>query len=291
MKYSYYLNIALYYIIPDMLMLIIKHLYLHLRYGSHFYIPNISKPRTFNEHILKTIYSDDLSTKHFKKIVDKLEVREFVERRIGSDYLIPLYKVFVNEDEIDFAKMPKKVVFKPNHASGLIIMISDTNNVDLKLIKSRAHEWLKIDYYYMNREKQYKGIERKLLCEKDISAGVSLLDYKIFCFYGIPKFIQVDHDRHSNHTRNFYDVNWNKLDFTLLYPNSITSSEKPKNLEIMLTLANRLSSDHRFCRVDLYEVNGKVYFGELTFCPEGGCAPFSSFETDLKLGKYFYATN
>jgi hypothetical protein len=247
---------------------------------------NLVNPRTFSEKIqwLKLFDKNPLYT----TLADKYLVREYVKSKVGEDVLNELYGVYEDFENIDFNKLPNSFVIKATHGSGWNIICSDKRNLDLTSTKKIVDQWLSENYYDYGREFVYKDIRPRIVIEKYISNNDNspLNDYKIFCFNGSPKFIQVDIDRFTNHTRNFYDTNWNRLPFRLLYKSSPKEVERPKNLNSMLEIAKKLSENIKFCRVDLYEVNKKIIFGEITFYPENGLGKFDPSEYDRVIGEY-----
>lgn len=231
---------------------------------------NLDEPVTFNEKIQWLKLNDRKVS--YTDLVDKLNVREYVKEKIGERYLNKLYRVYDKVEDINIKDLPSQFVLKTNHDSGGVIVCKDKQKIDwnnkLKEFKIR----LKQNYYYLSREYHYKDVVPKIICEEllvDDKYGTPL-DYKIFCFNGTPLYVQVDIDRFSNHTRNFYDAKWNLQSFRLKYNNSNQSIDKPENLDEMLELAKKLSSGIAFCRVDFFYVNKKTIFGEITFFPESG---------------------
>jgi hypothetical protein len=260
------------------------HFRMHKRFGSHAYIMDLKNPKTFNEKIKwLNIYS---RPKYGKVVADKLRVRNYVTEKIGSEYLIPLLNVYDNSETIDFRQLPARFVLKPNHGSGWVILCDDKNQLNTENILKKLQMWCNLDFYFLSGEWQYRGIERKIICEKLIEEIVGIVDYKFFCFNGMPMFVQVDLDRHARHVRSFYDLEWEKMDTSLMYPPTDKIIDKPKSFGEMIEIAKTLSKDFTFCRVDLYEVNGKIYFGEITLHPGGGNEPFGSYEEDLVMGQY-----
>ncbi|WP_297420848.1 ATP-grasp fold amidoligase family protein [Clostridium sp.] len=249
---------------------------------SYKKILNLSDPKTFGEKIQWMKMNGNLE--RYRDFVDKFLVRSYVEKKLGKDYLVKLYGVYNNFDEIDFEELPKKFVLKPNNSSGDIIICKNKSVLDLKKTKKQLDKWLKRDFYDYTREIQYKGIERKIICEEYLedSPG-SLKDYKIFCFDGKPEFIQVDFDRHTNHKRNFYDLNWKRIYMEVAYVEHKKGIDKPKEFDELIKAATKLSEGFPFVRVDLYIVQEKVYFGELTFTPGNGKDPFRPLREDLKV--------
>jgi len=270
---------------------ILNHAYLHLRKKGRLYLLNINSPKTFNEKINWLKIHGYKKENHYK--ADKLKVREYIKDCIGENYLIPMLGVYDTADDINSECLPNKFVVKTNHGSGYNIICNNKNKFDFNLMKKKINSWMKQNYYYYGKEWQYFGINPKIMIEKHLidKLGDELLDYKFFCFNGIVKYIQIDIGRFSNHKRLYFDRNWETQDFTILYPRSNQKISKPDNLEEMLSISEKLSKDMVFSRIDLYNINSKIYFGEITFHPEGGCGPFFPNKYDLELGNKLVLPN
>ncbi len=272
--------------IKDNLFQKMLYTYHYLKEKRFYGFPNLKNPKTFNEKTLwlKQNYRDKLGM----IVADKYKVRNYVEKKIGSKYLIPLINIYKDEKEINIGTLPKRFVLKPNHGSGWIIICRDKVKISEKYVKNICKDWLKMNYYYISREWQYKNIEPKIiLCEEYLSPkeNEELKDYKIFCFNGNPKYVQIDVDRFTNHKRCFYDTNWKKLPFTTLYPKANRDIPKPSKLNEMLLISKKLSENFIFSRIDLYYPKNKVFFGEITLHHGGGYEPFFPQYYDLILGK------
>ena len=178
-------------------------------------------------------------------------------------------------------------MIKCTHDSGGIVICRDKKIFDIKKAKKKINHSLKNNYFYHGREWPYKNVKPKIIIEKymeDIKQK-ELIDYKIMCFNGIPKLSFTCTERFKDELKvTFFDLDWNKLSFERHYSSSSKKIEKPKNYEKMLELSEKLSRDIPFVRVDWYEINGKLYFGELTFYPGNGLEEFTPEEWDLKLG-------
>jgi FkbM family methyltransferase len=250
------------------------------------YTPDIDNPKTYNEKIqwLKLYYHDPLMT----ICTDKYAVREYVSKVIGEKYLVPLIGVYNNVKEIDFNSLPEEFVFKLNNGSGEIIICKDKRQLDLKAVKATLEKWLKPEsnHYYYSYEWAYKNIKSKILCEKYLNAGKDLLDYKILCFNGKAKIINVCSERNAILKFDFFDLEWNKLPFIKVHPKSAENLKEPAGLKKMIKLAEKFSGDFPFVRVDFYEIENKIYFGELTFYPGNGMDPLEPAEWDYRLGSY-----
>ena len=223
----------------------------------------------------------------YSDYVDKYKVREYIKDIIGEKYLIPLISVYNNVDEIDYNKLPNEFVMKLNHGSGYNVIIKNLKEENINKINKKLNKWLKEDYYKIKKEYQYKNVKKKIICEKLIEdSNGDLLDYKFFCFDGKPEFVKVDFERFKEHKVNFYDNNWNLLNMKEKgYENYKKECKKPKNFDEMLKIAENLSKKFQFVRVDLYNVDGKIYFGELTFTPASGKNPFTPLEMDKKIAE------
>lgn len=249
---------------------------------------NLKNPQTLNEKIQwKKIYD---RRPVYTLCADKYEVRNYVKERIGEKYLIPLLFYTNNPNKIDFDKIPLPFIIKANHGSGWIFIIKNKKEINKKEIIERCKKWLESNIYFIGREWQYKNIKPKILIEKLLldEEGQIPKDYKFHCFNGEVEFIQVDTDRFENHKRGFFDINWRLLPFTWSpKKNNRPKYElnkdinKPKKLREMVEIATTLSKNFDYVRVDLYFVNNKIYFGELTFSHEDGFAPFFPEKYDL----------
>lgn len=220
----------------------------------------------------------------YKDLVDKYKVREFVKQKIGTKYLTEVLGVYNSTDEINFDKLPNKFVLKLNTGSGYNIICTDKEKLNKRKTIKQLNKWLKEDYYEIKKEPQYKNIDKKIICEKYMeNKEGNLLDYKFFCFSGKVEFIEVDFDRFKNHAMNFYDTKWNLLDLKKgKYPNYSGKLEKPINLVEMISISEKLSDELPFARIDLYNVDNKIYFGEITLTPAGGLTGFNPIEKDLE---------
>lgn len=247
---------------------------------------NLKDPKSFNEklHWLKLNDRKD----YYTKLVDKYEVRNYIEEKIGKEYLIPLIGVWKKFDDINFDKLPNKFVLKCTHCSGGVIICTDKSKFDFSFARRKLNKILSKNYFYYYREWPYKNVEPKIICEKYMidDDEKELKDYKILCFNGEPKLIQVDYERFTNHKRNYYDINWKLTDLQRIVPNNSIIENKPEQLNEMLDIAKVLSKGFIFIRIDLYLINSKVYFGELTFFPGSGYTDNKPEEYDIKLGNW-----
>ncbi len=214
---------------------------------------------------------------------DKYLVREFVKKKGYEDILVPLIGVFKTVDEIDFNKLPSKCVLKTNHGSGDVI-IYEKGKSNVSKIKKQLAKDLKRNFAKVSLEYHYKDIKPLIICEEflDDKEHTVPLDYKFFCFKGTPFYVGVYADRNTYLKRTFYNMKWEKQDIQNRHDGY--DFEKPKNFEKMIKIAKSFSDNRKFTRVDFYNINGKIYFGELTYTPSGGCYKCFTDETLKKMG-------
>ena len=251
------------------------------------YALDLNCPKTYNEK-LQWIKLYDRKPEYVI-YADKYKVRKFIAETIGEKYLIPLIGMYRTAEEIPWKELPDRFVLKCNHASGTNIICKDITALDIASAEKKLRAWLKRNAYWSEREWCYKDIEPCIICEQFIETqdGNTPDDYKFMCFNGVPRLIQVHHDRYGNHTLDYYTPEWKKADLQRIDANtSAKIVERPEKLEEMLSIAERLSKDMYYARVDLYNVSGKIYFGEITMYPTGGFSTFSRYEDDLLLGSY-----
>lgn len=248
-------------------------------------IVNIKNPITFYDKMQYLKINNKF--KEYRRYVDKYKVREFVASEIGEEYLVPLLGVYKSFYEIDFDILPEKFILMTNHSCGRNFICRNKEEINKKKLKKDFTKWLKEDFYYRFRESQYKGIKPLILCEEylqDKSGG--LIDYKFICSNGEPKYIQIHIDRYDDHKQKYYDLEWNELNWSYGFDKYKGEIEKPKNLNEMIEIAKKLSSRFQFVRVDLYLVENKIYFGELTFSPGAGLLIFKPEEINEVVGNY-----
>ena len=250
---------------------------------------NLKEPKTFNEKLQWLKLYDRKA--EYTTYVDKYKVREYIAEKLGEEYLIPLLGVWDNPDDIDFDALPDQFVLKCNHNSGTGMCIcTDKSKLNITKVKKELKKGLKENYYFRGREWPYKNVERKITCEKFLKSGEGgLIDYKFYCFNGEPKFLYVSQglDNHATANISFLTMDWQFADFKRNDYNVFNElPKKPKNFDKMVEIAKILSKDVPFLRVDLYEVNDKVYFSELTFFPGSGFTKLEPEEWDYKFGSW-----
>jgi hypothetical protein len=251
---------------------------------------NLKGPVSFNEKINWLKLYDNNPLKGICS--DKYLVRDYVEKKIGSHFLIPLIGVWDKPEDIDFESLPNKFVLKANHASGTNIICTSKLKLDISYTIDTLNEFLKLDYYLIGRERQYKNIKRKIICEAFIGEINEVpKDYKFFCLNGEIKFIQLDLNRFSNLQRILYSKEWNRLPIKWSGYDNTPDVTKPDKLGEMLAICKKLSADFSFVRIDLYSSNNQIYFGELTFTPWNGLKDFEPESFDIELGKQLKISN
>lgn len=248
---------------------------------------NINNPKTFNEKIQCLKIFDRKND--YTNYVDKYEVKELVKKKLkdGENYIIPTIGVWDNPDDIDFDNLPDKFVLKCTHDSGSTIICKDKKTFDITSAKRKLKKCLKKDYYPIFREYAYKNVKPRIICEQYMEDKQTneIRDYKFMCCNGKVKFLFVVCDRFTKEMHmNFYDVNWNFIPCQRMYKNSTNLIKKPNTYDEMLKLAEKLSKNIPFVRIDFYEINGKIYFGEYTFYPGTGLEKFTPKKYDKILG-------
>ena len=265
-------------------------LYLLLLYFfSQHKVLHLKDPQRFTEKIqwLKLhVRKPEMTT-----MVDKAAVKDYVANIIGHEYIIPTIGIWESFDKIDFGTLPDQFVLKTTHGggSGGVVICRDKSKFNLEEAKAKLESSLKSDIYIHNREWPYKNVPRRIIAEKfiEIPDKQDLSDFKIYCFNGEPRYIQHIQDRHTDETIDFYDTEWNRMEFYGLNPlprPSASASPRPSGLEKMLSAAQKLAVGLPFVRVDMYQIKDEVLFGELTFYPASGLGMFTPDKYDYILG-------
>lgn len=246
---------------------------------------DLKNPVTFNEKLqwLKLHNQNP----EYSKMVDKYEAKKWVSERIGDEYNIPTLGVWNSFDEIDFTQLPNQFVLKCTHDSGGLVICKDKSHFNKAKAKKKIEASLKRNYFLVGREYPYKAVKPKIIAEQymEDTTTKELRDYKIFTFDGIAKALFISSDRQSGQTTaDYFDINFKPLDFTWGYLHSKVLPSKPKSFDQMVKAAECLAKDTVELRVDFYEVNGKAYFGEMTFFDGSGFDEFHPEEWDKKFG-------
>ena len=277
-------------VIKKMLKILPDKYYIKLKYRIFFHKKlDLNNPVTYNEKLQWLKLYD--RNPFYTTLVDKYKVKQYVEKVIGEEYVVPLLGVWDSVQEIDIENLPEQFVLKCSHDCGGIRICKDKKTFNLDEAKQFLKNQLETNYYYDHREWPYKNVKPLVFAEKYLedSNKSDLKDYKFFCFDGDPKLMFVASDRNNENEEtkfDFFDMDYNFLDIRNGHPNSAALPEKPIHFELMKELASKLSKGISQVRVDFYEIDGKVYFGEMTFFHFSGFVPFEPEEWDYKLGEY-----
>lgn len=246
----------------------------------------LDPPITYNEHLSALKLQDQ----YYKYAVyaDKYEVRKYVRNVIGEKYLNHVIGVYDSFEDIDFDALPKQFVIKCTHGSSYNVVVHNKNELDYKTAKKKITKWLGENYYFQMREKQYRNIKPRIMIDEFLKEknGVFLNEVKLYCINGVVRFIVDNYEDDKIRYSNMYTRNWEWRDVTCGFPSN-KSIPKPGNGDELVRIAENLAKPFAFVRVDLYNVDGKIIFSELTFCPAGGMTLFKPESFDNEMGKYF----
>lgn len=248
---------------------------------------DLENPQTFSEKLQWLKLYD--RRPEYTMMVDKYEVKEYVASIIGEEFIIPTLGVWDKFEDIDIDKLPDQFVLKCTHDSGGLVICKDKSKLNKDKACKKLNNCLKHNYFWGQREWPYKNVKRRIIAEKYIepdSITGDLPDYKFFCFNGEPKYCQVISGRGTKMCIDFFDRDWNHQPFhePKIYPFAEIETDKPENLEKMWQVAGLLSKERAFSRIDFYDINGKVYFGEITFFPTSGMGGFYPEKYDYVFG-------
>lgn len=253
---------------------------------------DLEHPKTFNEKLQWLKIHDRQPV--YTTLVDKYLVKDYIASIIGNQYIIPTIGVWDRFDDIDFRSLPKQFVLKCTHDSGGLVIVHDKKKMDIDKIKTKIIKSLNTDYYLQGREWPYKEVKKRIIAEQYMSIHEhnqsnmqeELLDYKLLCFNGKVRCSFVCSDRYSPSGLKvtFFDEDWNVMPFERHYPKANYSISKPQNYEKMVELAEKICINIPFARIDFYEVDNKVYFGEVTLYPGNGFEEFTPRGWDDILG-------
>lgn len=269
-----------------------KYIELMFKYRMGYTL-NLNNPVTYNEKLqwLKLFDHDPLHS----LLCDKFEAKKYISNLIGDEYIVPTLGVWDSFDKIDFDALPNQFVLKCTHDSSGLVICKDKKTLDIPLARKKINHSLAMDYFLISREWPYKNIKPRIIAEKFL--GDNIHDYKFFCFNGVPKFMYIATNEGLKKTStvksgkskvelqiDYYDMNFNHLPFIRVYPNATCKLEKPKSFEKMQEIARKLSSGMIHVRVDLYNIDGKIYFGEMTFFTGSGFSAFTPQKWDYIFG-------
>ena len=224
----------------------------------------------------------------YTELVDKYESKKYVKKTIGEEYIVPTIGIYDKYEEIDFETLPNEFVIKTTHGCGGGEICTDKSKIDYKMLKKEINKSLKNNYFYNHREYPYKNVKPRIIVEELLknNDGSQLIEYNIFCFNGIPKYIVVCYgDKRKNRYNDYYDINLKKLDVKIKYKTSNEIHKFPSEIKKMIELSKKLSKGIPSLRVDFYYVNNKIYVGELTFFHWAGFLKFEPKEENIKWGK------
>lgn len=263
-------------------------LYIQLNYFAHFRkFANLKNPVTYNEKLnwLKLHDRNPLYT----TLVDKYEVKSYVDKLIGGGYTVPTLGVWSTVDDIDFDLLPDQFVLKCTHDSEGLVICKDKKKLDIQVTKNKLKNALAQNFFYIGREWPYKNVKPRIIAEQYMEDHIDgeLRDYKFFCFNGEPKLMFIASGRGHNATKfDYYDLNFNHVDILQKYPNANEPLRKPETFEQMIEFSKVLSKGFPHVRVDFYEVDGHLYFGEMTFYHFSGFMPFRPSKWDRIFGEW-----
>ena len=262
--------------------------YLQLLFRAHVgYKLNLERPLTYNEKLqwLKLYDRKDIYT----MLVDKYEVKEIIGNKIGNEYIIPTIGVWDTVEDVDFDSLPDRFVLKCTHDSGGIIVCKNKDSFDINNAKKILAKSMQKSYFYSGREWPYLNIKPRIIAEEYIGDIEKVPeDYKFYTFNGEIDSVMLCKDREKGYPKFFfYDMEWNRLEYQRIEPNSETPINMPPNFDKMIEIVKMLAKDFLQIRVDLYNINGKIYFGELTFFNQSGFDIDITYDTDLYWGNKF----
>lgn len=251
---------------------------------------NLENPVSYTEKMQWSKLYDCTEVKGM--LTDKYVVREWIKKKIGEKYLIPLIAAYDSPDEIDYNCLPNRFVIKMNNGSATNIICTDKRKLNKRLTKRRLKYWFKTPFSMMSWfEMHYDYIKPKILIEKYMHDEKTddLRDYKFLCFDGVPYYVWVDLNRNIAHSRKVFDMNWELQKWNQFnYKEKDVEIPKPDTFSEMVEITKKLSYGFSHVRVDLYEINGKVYFGEMTFTNASGLEKIEPYEADVELGNLWH---
>lgn len=231
---------------------------------------NLDNPKTYNDKLQWLKLHD--RKPEYTTMVDKYAAKDYIASKIGSEHIIPTLGVWKKFKDIDFDSLPNQFVLKSTHDCGGLVICKDKSKLDKREAKEKIERCLKRNYFWNGREWPYKNVKPRIIAEKYMKDDKTdwLVDYKFFCFNGEPKFMYCSMDKADDPRTDFFDMDYNRLDMRMRDPNSEIPPPKPEKFEEMKALAKILCKDIPHIRVDFYQVNNRVYAGELTFYHMGG---------------------
>ncbi len=242
------------------------------------------RTHTYNDVLYRIKTSKEILDPLRVFVSDKEFVKLYVRGTVGDEYNVPTLDVIRSREAVDAYEFPLSCCIKPTQVSGDVMFRRHGEQIDRERIK----RWFDLNYYRTNREANYKLLEPKVIIEPLIFGRSNVEDYKVFCYKGVPRLIQVDVDRHIEHKRKYFDANWNELDFSIKYPRTEKSIPRPTNLSEMLFVAGELAKNFSFVRVDLYSDGSQVYVGEITHCADNADGRFTPAAAEERVSDYLF---
>jgi hypothetical protein len=257
---------------------------------SNYYLKNnrkleLDNPREFTEKLQWLRLH--LYNENYKDYVDKYEVRNYISKKIGDAYLNDLIGVYNIAEDLNFDELPHQFALKCTHGSGYNVIVKDKSIINIDDVKNRLNSYMSMNYYNKYKELIYKDIKPRIIAEKYLNQTDSehIIDYKFYCVNGNPEYVLVKTNYNDQNHNCFYDLDWNKLESDVKISNYLEKHiEKPNNFDELIDIAKKLSEGFIFLRVDLYSINDKVYFGELTFFPRAGFKRLAVERLNIELG-------
>ena len=264
--------------------------FVYLSYkGEMGEFPNLKNPKSFNEKLQWLKLYD--RKPRYTDLVDKIKAKENIAKIIGEEHIVPLLGAWETFEEIEFEKLPDRFVLKCNHDQGSVFIVSNKDQFDVVRAGKFINRCLKRNLYPETREFPYKKMKPFVFAEEYL--GECIVDYKFYCFNGEPRFLYCGQGLTTDHSLkiDFYDLDWNLMPFYRTDYQRLGRIEKPKHFDEMIEISKKLSSDVPFVRIDLFEVDDKVYFSEFTLCPASGFMPFEPKEFDMIVGQWLVLPN
>lgn len=261
----------------------VKYIY-WWRMGSKL---NLRHPQTFNEKLQWLKLHDRDPAYH--EMVDKYSAKKWAAARIGEEHIIPALGVWEHFDDIDFDALPEQFVLKCTHDSGSVVIVKSKSAMDKSAAREKLEKALSRDWSSVAREWAYKDIQPRILAEQYMvdESGKELKDYKVFCFDGEPRMIEVDYGRFTGHKRNLYTTDWRYIEAAINYPTDPAHIiPRPEKLDELLALAKKLSAGIPHVRTDFYVIGDRIYFGEMTFYHGAGHEKMTPRSLDFEMGSW-----
>lgn len=238
----------------------------------------------FNDYLYRIKNTDEILNPIRQLISDKYLVKDYVRAKVGDKYNVPTIAIFDNYEDLKNFDFPASCCIKPTQASQAVILRKNNEPIDI----SSMQGWFDLNYYHHTREKNYKYLKPKVIVEPLVFQSTDLTDYRLYCFKGKVKIIGIDIGKYTGYRRVFYTPQWEKQDFSLHYPLLEGEVDRPKNLDEMIAVAEKLSEDLDFIRVDIYSDGNRCFIGEMTNCHAGANQRFVPAYGEQKISKIIF---